>query len=108
MRTEGGYEAGNHAWFIGYAPAGRPKIAFAVMVEHGGHGGDVAAPIAMEIVRNTFDTVMPADREAPKVGRAVRRAARAADAANAASVARAAAPKGDATAPAATAEEPTP
>jgi penicillin-binding protein 2 len=81
-KTEGGYEAGTHAWFIGYAPAGRPKIAFAVMVEHGGHGGDVAAPIAMEIVRNTFDTVMPADRDAPRVGRAVRRAARAADAAS--------------------------
>jgi membrane peptidoglycan carboxypeptidase len=80
-RTEGGYEAGTHAWFIGYAPAGRPRIAFAVMVEHGGHGGDVAAPIAMEIVRNTFDTVMPAERDAPRVGRAVRRAARVAEAA---------------------------
>ena len=46
----GGYEAATHAWFVGFAPAGRPRIALAVLVEHGGHGGDVAAPVAMEIV----------------------------------------------------------
>jgi penicillin-binding protein 2 len=74
-RGEGGYEAATHAWFIGFAPAGRPRIAFAVLVEHGGHGGDVAAPIATEIVRNYFDTVAPADRDAPRVGKAARRAA---------------------------------
>jgi hypothetical protein len=39
-----------------------------VLVEHGGHGGDVAAPLAMEIVNNTFETVLPADREAPRLG----------------------------------------
>jgi penicillin-binding protein 2 len=70
---EGGYEAATHAWFIGYAPAGRPKIAFAVLVEHGGHGGDVAAPVAMEIVRNYFDSVDPADKDAPRVGGQTRR-----------------------------------
>jgi penicillin-binding protein 2 len=84
-RGEGGYEAATHAWFIGFAPAGRPKIAFAVLVEHGGHGGDVAAPLAMEIVRNYFDTVAPADRDAPRVGQTTRRhVARAADPAAAA------------------------
>jgi penicillin-binding protein 2 len=64
----GGYEAGDHAWFVGFAPAGRPRIAVAVLVEHGGHGGDVAAPVAMEIIHNYFDSVAPADREAPHVG----------------------------------------
>jgi penicillin-binding protein 2 len=64
----GGYEAGDHAWFVGFAPAGRPKIAVAVLVEHGGHGGDVAAPVAMEIVHNYFDSVDPADRDTPRVG----------------------------------------
>jgi penicillin-binding protein 2 len=72
-RTEGGYEAGTHAWFVGFAPAGRPKIAFAVLVEHGGHGGDVSAPLAMDIIENYFENVAPADREAPKVGRPKRR-----------------------------------
>ena len=32
--------------FIGYAPADAPRIAIAVMVEHGGYGGSAAAPIA--------------------------------------------------------------
>ena len=52
---------GDHAWFVGFAPAGRPRIALAVLVEHGGHGGEVAAPMAMEIVDNYFETVAPAD-----------------------------------------------
>jgi len=40
-----------HAWFAGFAPAEAPRIAFAVVVEHGGHGGETAGPIAREIVR---------------------------------------------------------
>jgi penicillin-binding protein 2 len=64
----GGYEAGDHAWFVGFAPAGRPRIAVAVLVEHGGHGGDVAAPVAMEIIDKYFESIAPADRAAPHVG----------------------------------------
>jgi cell division protein FtsI/penicillin-binding protein 2/cell division protein FtsW (lipid II flippase) len=42
----------SHAWFVGFAPyqASRSKIAFAVLVEHGGYGGRAAAPLAGEIV----------------------------------------------------------
>lgn len=40
-----------HAWFIGFAPADRPRVAAAVVVEHGGSGGQVAAPIAARILR---------------------------------------------------------
>lgn len=36
----------DHAWFVAFAPADRPEIAMAVFVEHGGHGGSAAAPIA--------------------------------------------------------------
>jgi len=36
----------DHALFIAYAPADDPKIAIAVLVENGGHGGTTAAPIA--------------------------------------------------------------
>jgi len=43
----------DHAWFIGYAPFDKPRIAFAVLVEHGGHGGHAAAPVARAIV-DTF------------------------------------------------------
>lgn len=45
---EGGPEA--HAWFAGYAPEDDPKYAFAVIVEHGGHGGEMAAPIVAEVL----------------------------------------------------------
>lgn len=61
------YEQNDHAWFVGFAPAGEPKIALAVLVEHGGHGGEVAAPLAMDIVNNYFDTLAPEQKNAPKV-----------------------------------------
>ncbi|HEX4406665.1 MAG TPA: penicillin-binding transpeptidase domain-containing protein, partial [Polyangia bacterium] len=62
------YDAATHAWFVGFAPAGRPKIALSVLVEHGGHGGDVAAPVAVEIIDNYFAQVAPGDKAAPRVG----------------------------------------
>ena len=39
----------DHALFIAYAPADDPKIALALLVENGGHGGSTAAPIAREV-----------------------------------------------------------
>ena len=39
-----------HAWFIGYAPADHPQIAFCVFVEYGGSGGAVAGAIARDVV----------------------------------------------------------
>ena len=41
----------DHALFIAFAPADNPKIAVAVIVENGGHGGSVAAPIASVIIK---------------------------------------------------------
>ena len=41
----------DHAWFIAYAPSDAPRIAIAVIVEHGEHGSSAAAPIARELVR---------------------------------------------------------
>jgi cell division protein FtsW (lipid II flippase) len=40
----------SHGWFVGFAPYATPRIAFAVVVENGGYGGRVAAPLAGEIV----------------------------------------------------------
>lgn len=40
-----------HAWFVAYAPAEAPKIAVAVIVEHGEHGSSAAAPIARDIIK---------------------------------------------------------
>ncbi len=59
----------DHAWFVGYAPADHPKVAFAVVLEDGGSGGKVAGPIAKELaiaiqnrlkgVRNLFSALPP-------------------------------------------------
>jgi penicillin-binding protein 2 len=43
-------ELRDHAWFSAYAPADDPRIAVAVLVEHGGHGGGVAAPVARQVI----------------------------------------------------------
>lgn len=43
-----------HSWFIGYAPADRPQIAFAVVFEKAGHGPTVAAPVARKIVETAL------------------------------------------------------
>jgi peptidoglycan glycosyltransferase len=45
-----------HTWFVGFAPADRPQIAVAVLIEEGGGvadatGGAVAAPVAGEVLR---------------------------------------------------------
>lgn len=41
-----------HAWFIAFAPVENPQIALAVLVENGGGGSEVAAPVAREIIDN--------------------------------------------------------
>ena len=43
------YENRDHAWFVAYGPVEDPQIAVAILVEHGGHGGDAAAPIAKKL-----------------------------------------------------------
>jgi penicillin-binding protein 2 len=45
----------NHAWFVGYAPRESPELAVAILVEHGGQGGQTAAPIAHAIFQTYFD-----------------------------------------------------
>lgn len=43
-----------HAWFACYAPADKPRIAICAFVEHGGHGGSAAAPIARVLLEKYF------------------------------------------------------
>ena len=47
---ENGNNATPHSWFIGFAPADDPQIAVAVIVENGGWGSQVAAPVAGEVI----------------------------------------------------------
>ena len=43
-----------HSWFIGFAPAEQPRVAIAVLVEQAGRGGEVAAPIAGDLMTQFF------------------------------------------------------
>lgn len=46
----------DHAWFAGFAPYDDPKIAVAVLVEHGDSGGRVAGPVAREMFNVYLNT----------------------------------------------------
>ncbi|MBV1907410.1 MAG: penicillin-binding protein 2 [Pseudomonadales bacterium] len=39
-----------HAWFLAFAPADNPQLALVVLIENGGGGSSVAAPVAREIM----------------------------------------------------------
>jgi penicillin-binding protein 2 len=45
----------DHAWFVAFAPAEQPRIALAILVEHGGHGATAAGPIAKEMIRTYLE-----------------------------------------------------
>jgi penicillin-binding protein 2 len=42
-------ELRDHAWFVAFAPAEKPQIALAILVENGGFGAQAAAPIARQV-----------------------------------------------------------
>ncbi len=52
------FEFRDHSWFAGYAPFEKPKIAVAVIIEHGGSGGKVAAPMVKKIIE-AYDKIYP-------------------------------------------------
>ncbi len=43
-----------HSWFVGYAPFDKPSVVVAVIVEEGGFGADIAAPIGRKIIESIF------------------------------------------------------
>jgi penicillin-binding protein 2 len=49
-----------HGWFLAFAPADKPRIALAVLVEHGRSGGESAAPVARQILAHFFGLDRPA------------------------------------------------
>jgi penicillin-binding protein 2 len=49
-RTEQEYQADN-AWFVGIAPINDPEYVVSVVVERGGSGGRVAAPITRQVLQ---------------------------------------------------------
>ena len=53
------YEYRDNAWFVAYAPSRNPEIAVAVVVEHGGHGGSTAGPLARKVLAAYFGIEEP-------------------------------------------------
>ena len=50
--AEVGGDLEDHAWFAGYVPADRPRLAFVVVLEHAGSGGRQAGPVARQLVQS--------------------------------------------------------
>ncbi len=54
------WERRDHALFVAYAPYDKPRYAVSVVVEHGGGGSTVAAPIARDaLLRTLYGTIPP-------------------------------------------------
>ena len=49
-----GEKTHDHAWFVCFAPVENSEIAVAVIIEHGGHGGSAAAPVARQVLMAYF------------------------------------------------------
>ncbi len=47
----------DHAWFCGFAPYESPEIVAVVLIEHGGSGGSVAAPLFKKLMEFYFDKI---------------------------------------------------
>ncbi len=44
----------DQAWWCGYGPYAKPKLVVCAMIENGGHGGVVAAPVALQVFQKYF------------------------------------------------------
>ena len=47
----------SHSWFVAFAPAGKPRVAVAIVVENAGYGAVVAAPIARAVLEAALQNV---------------------------------------------------
>ena len=54
----------DHALFVGFAPVNNPQIAISVIVEHGGSGGKIAAPLATRLAKYWLDHHMTTHKTA--------------------------------------------
>jgi penicillin-binding protein 2 len=58
-RDRDAHELQPHGWFVCFAPAENPKIAMAVLVEHGRSGAESAVPVAAHILSRVFKVPLP-------------------------------------------------
>jgi peptidoglycan glycosyltransferase len=45
-----GGDQNTHSWFVGFAPYDNPQIAWAIIIENGGEGSDLAVPIMKKVL----------------------------------------------------------
>ena len=48
------YKYRDHAWFVGFSPVEKPEILVIAIVEHGGHGGSIAAPVVKDVIKGYY------------------------------------------------------
>lgn len=58
----------HHAWFVGYAPAGKPRVAIAVVLEHGGLGSKAAAPLGVRLLGRALGAEPPPEPKKKREG----------------------------------------
>ena len=58
-------EVRDHSWYIGYAPADRPTVAFACFVEYGGSGGTAAGSVAEKVIQALVEEGYLTPRDVP-------------------------------------------
>ena len=49
------YKRRDHALFTAFAPYKNPRYALSILIEHGGSGSSVAAPIAKKLIKKVLD-----------------------------------------------------
>jgi penicillin-binding protein 2 len=64
-----GFQYQDHALFVAFAPINDPEIAVVVVVEHGGHGGSTAAPVARKVIDAYFKAKAEAGKPKEQVGK---------------------------------------
>lgn len=55
----------DYAWFMGYAPANAPEILVVALIEQGGHGSSVAAPLVRRVMEAYFNVEPQGSTPAP-------------------------------------------
>jgi penicillin-binding protein 2 len=63
---ESGINQEDHAWFAGFAPVQNPKIVVVSLVENGGHGGEIAAPVTRKVMMRYFNIPEPVIEDSKK------------------------------------------
>lgn len=57
------YKIRDHAWFFGFSPVEDPEIVVVAIIEHGGSGSSIAAPVARDVIKEYYAGKGPCDEQ---------------------------------------------